>query len=477
VAVLRDYRRTLEQYGLSPGGRGLSGRRGPAGGGPAGDGRLRVVATSAVREASNRLTFLDRIFAATGIEIEPIDEAETTRVTYLGVLPHLLTEPRFHQATVAVAEVGGGTTDLLAIQNGDVRFSHSYRVGALRMREAVRAAGGATPRQLWERQADRAARRMASDLPEDAAALMALGADVRFAANHLLSSAPGAGEEPDAGPEAPAQRLPLPLLRTFLDDAFARSEDELVRRYHLPFEQAETLRPALLVTLRLAEALGLDEVTVAEVHLRDGLIRDTAGRGDWTDRAAAQAIQSAIALGKRYRVDGDHARHVAELAGRLFEQLADRHRLEGLHGRLLTLAALLHEVGLFVGTTGYHKHSMYLIANSDLFGVSRRDLHLIGLVARYHRRASPKATHTPFTQMDRPERVAVAKLAAILRLAKALDESRSGRVKDVTARIDGDRLVLTAKGVDDLSLERLAVKQSGPLFREIYGLRVLLRVG
>jgi len=477
VAVLRDYRRVLEQYGLSPGGRGLSG--GGAGGAEAGGGRLRVVATSAVREATNRLTFLDRIFAATGIEIEPIDEAETTRVTYLGVLPYLQEDPRLNEATAAVAEVGGGTTDVLAIREGDVRFSQSYRVGALRMREAVRAAAGTSPRLLWERQAERAARRMAADLPEDASALVALGADVRFVANHLLPSLPGAGagEEPDAGPDAPAQRLPLAPLRAFLDDALNRTEDELARMYHLPFEQAETLRPALLVNLRLAEALGLDEMVVAEVHLRDGLIRDTAARGDWTDRAAAQAIHSAHQLGRRYRADMDHAKQVARLADRLFEQLAERHRLDSRHGRLLTLAALLHEIGLFVGTTGYHKHSMYLIANSDLFGVSRRDLSLIGLVARYHRRASPKATHTPFTQMDRPERVAVAKLAAILRLAKALDESRSGRVKDVTARVDGDRLILTAPGVDDLSLERLAVKQSGPLFREIYGLRVLLRGG
>ena len=434
VAVLRDYRRVLEQYGLTPEDGGRGGANGVRGG------RLRVVATSAVREATNRLTFLDRVFAATGIEIEPIDEAETNRVTYLGVLPHLRADPSLDRSLTAVAEVGGGTTDVLAIAGGDVRFSQSYRVGALRMREAVRSASGASPRTLWERQADRAARRIAADLPDDAAALLALGADVRFAAGRVLPPSK-AGGKPAA--DAPPPRLPLDALREFLTEAFAKSEDELARVYHLPFEQAETLRPALLVNLRLAEALGLDELIVADVNLRDGLIRDTAARGEWTERAAAQAYQSAVQLGRRYRVDAAHAAQVAGLADRLFEQLTERHRLDARHGRILTLAALLHEVGLFVGTTGYHKHSMYLIANSDLFGVSRRDSHLIGLVARYHRRASPKATHTTFTQMDRPERVAVAKLAAILRLGKALDESRSGRVNEVTARVDGDRLILT----------------------------------
>ena len=495
VNILRDYRRVLDQYGLAPA--DAAARRGSGGDGPVG-GRLRVVATSAVREASNRLTFLDRVFAATGVEVEPIDEAETNRITYLGVLPHILADPKLALDRCVVAEVGGGTTDLLVLAGGDVAFSQSYRVGALRMREAVRAAAGAAPRTLWERQADRAARRIAAEVragaptggppdrpgpgdelnfrpaphadgpdPDPPAALVALGADVRFAANRL---------RPDADPAAPV-RLPLADLAAFLDEAFAKTEDELARVYHLPFEQAETLRPALLVYLRLAEAMGLNELVVADVNLRDGLIRDTAARGVWTDQAAAQAYHSAEELGRRYRIDSAHARQVARLSDRLFGQLGDQHRLDARHGRILTLAALLHEVGLFVGTTGYHKHSMYLIVNSDLFGVSKRDLQLVGLVARYHRRASPKPTHTPFTQIDRRGRVAVSKMAALLRVAKALDESRSGRVPDVVVRVDGDRLVLTVPGVDDLSLERLALKQSGPLFREIFGLRVLLRGG
>lgn len=484
VDVLRDYRRVLDQYGLAPAdpfGDGnyetgsRSRRSRPAGG------RLRVVATSAVREASNRLTFIDRVFAATGVEVEPIDEAEANRITYLGVLPHVQADGLLRTARCVVAEVGGGTTDLLVLDGGDVRFSQTYRVGSLRMREAVRAATAGAPRTLWERQADRAARRIAADVlagaPADAdgppgeapapAALVALGADVRFVVNKL---------RPGADPAGPV-RLPLAELSTFLDDAFTRTEDELAKLYHLPFEQAETLRPALLVYLRLAEALELTELVVADVNLRDGLIRDTAARGVWTEQAAAQAYHSAEELGRRYRVDAAHAGRVARLADQLFDQLVNYHRLGARHGRVLTLAALLHEVGLFVGTTGYHKHSMYLIVNSELFGVSKRDLQLVGLVARYHRRASPKPTHTPFTQIDRRGRVAVSKLAALLRVAKALDESRSGRIDAVKATVDGDRLVLTAVGVDDLSLERLALRQAGPLFREIFGLRVLLRGG
>ena len=118
---------------------------------------------------------------------------------------------------------------------------------------------------------------------------------------------------------------------------------------------------------------------------------------------------------------------------------------------------------------------MYLIYNSDLFGMSRRDLNLVSLIARYHRRASPKPTHQGIAALTREERVAVSKLSGILRIAIALDESRSQRISDFQVSRDNDRLVIAIPDVDDLSLEQLAIKQSSGLFEETYGLKILLR--
>jgi exopolyphosphatase/guanosine-5'-triphosphate,3'-diphosphate pyrophosphatase len=118
---------------------------------------------------------------------------------------------------------------------------------------------------------------------------------------------------------------------------------------------------------------------------------------------------------------------------------------------------------------------MYLILNSDLFGLSRADVQLVGLVARYHRRAFPKPLHQVFNTLGREARVAVSKMAAILRVAKALDATRSQRIRQATCRRKGRRLVVYAPGVDDLSVEQLAVNSSRGLFEQIYGLQVVLR--
>jgi exopolyphosphatase/guanosine-5'-triphosphate,3'-diphosphate pyrophosphatase len=166
---------------------------------------------------------------------------------------------------------------------------------------------------------------------------------------------------------------------------------------------------------------------------------------------------------------------VAELAHALFAAMKDAHGLDARYELILYVAALLHEIGAFVSSSEVHKHSMYLIQHSDLFGLSAHDVLLVALVARYHRRASPKPTHAGYGTLDRERRVAVSKLAALLRIAIALDASRSQRVRDLQCSRDGQRLIIAVPYVDDLSVEQLALRQSGSLFEEIYGMQVLLR--
>jgi exopolyphosphatase/guanosine-5'-triphosphate,3'-diphosphate pyrophosphatase len=139
------------------------------------------------------------------------------------------------------------------------------------------------------------------------------------------------------------------------------------------------------------------------------------------------------------------------------------------------VAGILHEIGLFVSTASHHKHSMYLINNSELFGLSKRDLLLVALVARYHRRAAPKPTHTGYAALDRDSRVAVSKMAAILRVADALDRSRSQRVRDISLRQENGQLVITIPHIEDLSLEQMALNLKGSVFEETFGLKVLVR--
>ncbi len=450
VRVLKSYRKILEEYQITH------------------PDSIRVVATSAVREARNRLAFIDRVYIATGLQVDPIDEAEVNRVTYLGVQPYLQDEAFAHARTI-VTEVGGGSTELLLVNHGNVLFADTFRLGSLRLRKSLEGYNAPSDkvRRIMENQIQRMVDEVRDRIPSDGPVnMIGLGGDMRFAAGQLL---------PDWQPEQ-LTRIPLAALEEFTSHLITLSDDRIVHRYHLSFPEAETVGSALLTYVMLARAFSLENILVTNTNLRDGLLQEMAVGQVWTQEFRQQIIRSALNLGAKYNVDEAHACHVARLVSRLFEQLQREHQLDPRHEALLHVAALLHEVGAYVSNRSMHKHSMYLIRNSEIFGLGKRNLLLVALVARYHRRASPQPTHEGYAMLNREERVAVAKMAALLRVAAALDESHSQRIHDFSCSVEDSRLVISIPRAEDLSLEQLALRQNGSLFEEIFGLRVLLRI-
>lgn len=450
VRVLKSYRRILGEYGVER----------PE--------QIRIVGTSAVREAQNRLGFLDRIYTATGFQVEPLDESEVSRITYLGIQPLLRADPGLTDTRVAIAEVGGGSTELLLVQNADVLFSHSYRLGSLRLRAQLDSyhAPQSSARAIMESQISRITDQIQQQFPqEQPAELITIGGDMRFAAKELI---------PDWQPDHLA-RLPVAKLEKLTDTVLSLNEDRLVHKYHVTFPDAGTLGAALLAYVHLARTFQLQQLIVSNVNLRDGLLQDMAHRGRWNEDFNNQVVRSAVELGRKFEFAEPHALHVAKLCQILFQGLRDEHQLDPRYELLLRCAALLHEIGMYIGASGYHKHSMYLIQNSELFGLSKRDEMLVALTARYHRRTSPKPTHYGYTNLERDLRIAVVKMAALLRVADALDASHGQRLHELRFSREGGRLVISVPQVDDLSLEQLALKQSGTLFEETYGMPVVLR--
>ncbi|RMF38960.1 MAG: Ppx/GppA family phosphatase [Planctomycetota bacterium] len=450
VRVLKSYRQLLREYGITQ------------------NDAVRVVATSAVREAMNRLAFIDRVYIATGFDVEPLDEAEVSRITYMGIQPQLQAEPRLASRRCMVVEVGGGSTEVLVVQSGNVLFSHTYRLGSLRLLETLEKfkAPRSKQRAIMESQILRFVAQIREHVSADSPLQMiGIGGDVRFAGRQLLEDWDLTG----------LAYLPVERLNELTRRLLQMTEEDISRQYGLSIQDAETLVPALLCYLLIARGFDQSEIAISDTNLRDGLLHDMAIQDVWTANFRSQIIRSAVSLGRRFDFDEKHARHVATLCRKLFSELQEEHQLEPRNELILYLAALLHEIGYYINTRSNHKHTMYLIRHSEIFGLGRKDLLLVSLVARYHRRSSPQPQHEGYANLDRNGRVTVSKLAAILRVAIALDESRSQRIQDISCRVTGRKLIISAAGVEDVTLEQLALRQSGNLFEETYGIPVLLR--
>ena len=346
VRVLRSYRHLLAEYGIDQ------------------PDRIRVVGTSAVREAANRLAFIDRVFIATGLEVEPLDEAEVNRITYMGIQPQLQADPKLAASRSVVVEVGGGSTEILVVQSGNVLFSNTYRLGSLRLLESLEKLNAPTQKQrvVLESQILRIVAQIREHISaESPLEMVALGGDVRFAANNLMEAWDG----------DQVAHLSVDRLNDFTRDMLQLTDEEVVGRYGTSFQDAETVGPALLCYVLLARAFDQEEIAISNTNLRDGLLQDLAIRDVWTANFRSQIIRSAVTLGRRYDFDEKHARHVATLCRKLFSDLQDEHKLEPRMELILYLAALLHEIGLYINTRSNHKHAMYLIRHSEFFGLSR----------------------------------------------------------------------------------------------------------
>ncbi|MFC1451759.1 HD domain-containing protein [Verrucomicrobiota bacterium] len=451
VKVLRGFLDVLKQSGVTD------------------DRRITAVATSAVREASNRDAFVDRILIATGIHVRVIDEAEVNRFTYHAVRPALQRQRFWKTSDTIVVEVGGGSTEALVFRRGKIGDSHMYRLGALRLRKMLEDyhAPRGRLRQIMRRHVDQMVSQVkAAIAPARSARMLALGGEARFACAHL---------NPDWSRKDTVS-LPVSDLTRLTNEILGLSMDEVVGRYGVTYPDAETLGPALLIYARLAKTLGIENILVCGATLRTGVLAEMAMQGAWTSDLKKQIIASAVKIADKYGVERRHSQYVASMARRLFRILQDEHRLDPRFELLLTVAALLHEAGLYVSHNAHHKHSMYLMLNSDIFGLGSDDIVLAALVARYHRRAQPRPTHPYYAELDKNRKVTVSKLAAILRVADALDQEHTHRMGVPDMHIEEGSLVITCRKSGDFTLERHGLQgKAAPMFSQVYGMGIVFR--
>jgi len=449
VRVLRNFRRVTEEYGITH------------------DDRIRAVATTAVREALNREAFIDRIYIATGFRVEVLNNADVTRLTYLSMRSLGTADPALARGRCVVCEIGGGSTELIVLQNGNIVSTLSLKLGTLRLREMLDNfnAQASQMRSLMESEIKRTIEQIVHAIPKGQVShLVAIGSDVRFAASQIVDN-----WKPDTFADVPCAKLEK-LTTTLL----SLSVNECVNAYHLSYPDAETIAPGLLFYAMLAKRLALKNIVASDISMRHGILVDMTKSGSADEDFRRQIIRSAWEIAKKYQADEAHAKNVASLCATLFTNLTDEHQLESWYGLLLFTAAILHDTGIFVSTRSHHKHSMYIIQNSELFGLSQRDIFIVSLIARYHRKASPKIIHPEYASLDREGRLAVAKLAAILRIADSLDRSHSQRIDAITCRMEKDMLYIGVSGIDDLTLEELGINNKGDMFEEVYGLNVAL---
>jgi exopolyphosphatase / guanosine-5'-triphosphate,3'-diphosphate pyrophosphatase len=425
----------------------------------------RAVATSATRESRNGGEFVARVERETGTRLEVITGAEEARLVYEAVRARL----PLGRSRWLLVDLGGGSVEVSLVDAGATLWSESHTMGSVRLLEELSASGDA-PGRFQRLLAEYAAtlRIGAVAAQWKPAGLIATGGNIEALARLT-------GAEVTRGSVA---IVPLPRLRAAIETLSRLSFRQRVEELGLREDRADVILPAAMVYERIAQLAGVTEIRVPSVGLKDGilvdLVDDLTTHQAHEDRKEAHARSGAVALGRRYLFDEPHALHVAGLAASLFDQLRAVHGMDDADRRMLLVAALLHDIGIFVGHKKHHKHALYVISQSELPELTQRETAIVANVARYHRKGVPAPHHDAFVQLPPEDRERVVRLAALLRIADALDREHLQAVRDVRARVGRGRLSLEASGEGDLLLESWALRRKAGLFEQTFGLEVSL---
>ncbi|MCB1142516.1 MAG: Ppx/GppA family phosphatase [Leptospiraceae bacterium] len=436
---------------------------------------IRAVATSALREAKNRDSFLELARNELGIHIEIISGFEEARLIYFGILQGL----PVYDKKILMIDIGGGSTEFLVGLKGEIEFAQSLKIGAVRLTDKffmgdpislsdikqckiyVQGTIGPMKREILKLQPEII---IGSSGTVQSIASMVI-ADVKENPNRSLNN------------------------YTILKDNFKKirnsidSAETLKKRTKLPgldSKRADIIVAGSIILEEIFDMFSIQKLQVSDYALREGIIYDTIVK--WREHQDNQIhplanirLKAIKSLFNTFPYEKEHVEKVTEIALKIYDSLAKHYNFTGDEREYLEAAAILHEIGFGISHSSHHKHSYYIIRNSELMvGFHFEEIEIIALVARYHRKSPPKSKHTEFISLTHENQKLVKKLASILRIADGLDRSHQSMVEDLELEITKDevKILLKIKENMDPHVDIWSADQKKELFEEYFDKKV-----
>ena len=422
----------------------------------------KAVATSATREAINKELFVDRVSQASGIEIEVIGTEEEARLIHLAVAEKVSLKNKM----AMLVDIGGGSAEITLVSDGHIIATESFKMGAVRLLQVLeeKKHGERHFNQLVREYVDATQKRIKKEIGSKKI-------DICVGTGGNIESLGELRKElfgKDKNSVISADELDM-LVKKLQGMTF----EERIQDLRLRPDRADVIVPASIVLQKISRQAGVDEVLVPNVGLKDGLLIDMVQElyGEKKHLHREQVMTSAMQLGRKYLFDEQHGTETARFAIRLFDETKSLHNLNLEYRLLLEVAALLHDIGTFVNVTDHHKHTQYLLMATPVIGLTESQMAIVANVARYHRKSMPKPQHEAYVLLSSKERVVVTKLAALLRLADAMDNEHASKVEDFEVEYKKPKFIMRLKGEGDLLLERWALMKKSAMFEEVFSVK------
>src|SRR5215813_742539 len=425
---------------------------------------VKAVGTSALREATNREVVLRAVNKATGLEISIIGAEEEARLIHQAAKATV----NLKNKVALLVDIGGGSVEVGLADDTTVRCTESYAMGSVRLLKILdEKAGEERFNQLVTEYVDATQRRLQQEIGDQKI-------DLCVGTGGSIESL---GElRKELFDKNSNQKITVDELKALVKKFRASTFEERIQALRLRPDRADVIVPAAIVLQKIVQQAGVTEVVIPGIGLKDGVLLDLLSQ--LRDREKhlhrEQVIESARRLGQKYFFDEKHGVTVAKLSVQIFDQIKVIHELDAEARLILEVAALLHDIGYYVNVSNHHKHALYLIQASALIGLTPLQVNMVANVARYHRKSPPKTQHKPYEDLAPKHRLTISKLAAILRLADALDHEHASTVETVEVDYKRPRFMFRIKGKGDMLLEKWALANKRDLFESVFDANVVV---
>ncbi|HLM00635.1 MAG TPA: Ppx/GppA phosphatase family protein [Pyrinomonadaceae bacterium] len=439
--------------------------------------KIFAVATASVRAAENAAEFIRTVERETGIHVEIIPGVEEARLIGIAAVTGCATTANGSEGLLNI-DIGGGSTEISVMRHGQPVKLFSVKLGAVGLTEEFIFSDPPKGREIARLQdeitsaLERPTRELRGiewhEATGTSGTILALGEIV--SAKQKNAAATGA--------EKGGKTFSLAALEEFIKKLVKLDLNRRLKTYGMTRQRAEIIIAGSCILHGTMKALKIKELTSCNFSLREGIIIDNLRR--WEEEATRPPIpdlqeprlRGVLALAKRFNFEQEHSLQIARLAEAIFDGVAAKYNLDRSHRLLLSAASLLHDIGYYISHESHHKHSAYLIRNSELTGFSEEQRSVIAAVARYHRGALPKEKHPEWAELGANLRAVVMKLSGILRVADALDRSYDNRIENLRVTLGASKISIKLESEKTCEREIQAAEQKRELFEIAFDCRM-----
>ena len=426
----------------------------------------RAVATSGLREAENKEYVLEQIRLQSGLTVEVINTSQERFIIYKALRDSVPEIKSFRSSGFMVVNIGMGGLEASVYSEGHLRFTEYMKAGSLRLRQVLSDLENSTldfPNIIEEFLESKIYTLKPQITRLNIKHVIGLGGELSAISSLCLEK--GLSEREDFISKKALRRL-FSAIRNL-------TIEQIMEKYELHHNEADILLPSVIIFNKFLDMTVSDGLHVPNASLRHGLLADMVDERFETSRKQDfqnDILSSVWYLASRFGTDQAHARHISELASSIFDQTKSLHRLQPRDRFLLEVAAILHDVGHYLNPSEHQVYSYQIICSSDIMGLSSQELEVIANIARYHSEEIPLPAHRNYMTLDYDDKIRVAKLAVILKLAEALDMSHQQKVKRIDISRHKGELVLAITSSDDTLLEEWSFAAHLNFFEEVMGL-------